>query len=219
MTTVLFGSIGTLADTSELQRAAFNEAFAAHGLDWEWSQAEYRELLADSGGERRIAAYAKSRGEQVDAAAVHRTKSEAFQRRLRTGEITPRPGVAETIARARDEGVRLALVTTTTPENVSALFEGLDGAVDPRSFELVLDLTDVSQAKPAPDVYRLALERLGESEDTCVAVEDNAGGVRAAAAAGVRVIAFPGENNAGHDFGEAAERVDALDLATLQAAA
>ena len=50
MPAVLFGSIGALADTSELQREAFNEAFDAHGLDWNWSRDEYRALLA---GQRR----------------------------------------------------------------------------------------------------------------------------------------------------------------------
>src|SRR5579875_2388832 len=67
MTAVLFGSIGTLADTSELQREAFNEAFREHGLDWNWSRDEYRELLRDSGGAKRIAAYAQERGDTVDA--------------------------------------------------------------------------------------------------------------------------------------------------------
>jgi phosphoglycolate phosphatase-like HAD superfamily hydrolase len=60
MPAVLFGSIGALADTSELQREAFNDAFRAHGLDWTWSRDEYQQLLAESGGEQRIAAYAES---------------------------------------------------------------------------------------------------------------------------------------------------------------
>ena len=36
MSAILFGSISTIADTSELQRQAFNQAFKAHGLDWDW---------------------------------------------------------------------------------------------------------------------------------------------------------------------------------------
>ena len=46
MTSVLFGSISTVADTSELQRQAFNDAFAEHGLGWTWERAEYRRMLA-----------------------------------------------------------------------------------------------------------------------------------------------------------------------------
>lgn len=50
MTALLFGSIGTIADTSELQREAFNAAFLRHGLDWSWDRATYRALLTTAGG-------------------------------------------------------------------------------------------------------------------------------------------------------------------------
>ena len=130
MPAVLFGSIGALADTSELQREAFNEAFRAHGLDWTWSQDEYRRLLAESGGEQRIAAYAEHTGDQVDAAAVHRTKSETFQQSLRTRPIEPRPGVVDTIEQADRNGVPVALVTTTSGDNVAALAQALRPQID-----------------------------------------------------------------------------------------
>ncbi len=215
MTTILFGSIGTLADTSELQRDAFNAAFREHGLDWEWSQDEYRRLLAQSGGAKRVAAYAEARGEEVDAAAVHQTKSEIFQRRLREGGVQARPDVVETIEAARADGVKVALVTTTTPENIAALKQALAPAVDLDAFDLVLDMTDVSDAKPSGDIYRLALERLDEDAADVYAIEDNIGGVKSATEAGVNVIAFPGENNADHDFSAAERRVERLTPADL----
>jgi hypothetical protein len=83
MSAIFFGSIGTIADTSELQRQAFNQAFALHNLDWNWSREEYRALLEQSGGAQRIEDYARSRGQLVDAKAVHRSKSEIFQAPLR----------------------------------------------------------------------------------------------------------------------------------------
>jgi HAD superfamily hydrolase (TIGR01509 family) len=210
MPAILFGSIGALADTSEIQRESFNQAFRDHGLDWNWSREEYQGLLAQSGGEQRIAEYAQSTGDTVDAAAVHRTKSEIFRTRLRSDGATPRPGVTDTIAEALKDGQQVALVTTTSPDNVAALGEALRGSVDLAQFSLVVDTTDVENPKPAPDAYRFALERLGEQAGDCVAVEDNAGGVRAARAAGVTVVAFPGENNVGHDFDDAAQRVEEL---------
>ena len=54
MPAILFGSIGTIADTSELQRQAFNKAFALHNLEWQWSRTEYISLLEKSGGTCRI---------------------------------------------------------------------------------------------------------------------------------------------------------------------
>ncbi|MET0998576.1 MAG: HAD hydrolase-like protein, partial [Marmoricola sp.] len=107
MSAILFGSISTLADTSEIQRQAFNEAFQAHGLDWHWERAEYVSLLEKSGGKDRIAAYAESLGQEVDAEAIHQTKSEIFQNTLATTELTPRPGVVETMEAAQRDGVKL----------------------------------------------------------------------------------------------------------------
>ena len=211
MPALLFGSIGTLADTSELQRAAFNEAFREHGLDWEWGQDEYRQLLTESGGEQRVAAYAQARGEDVDAAAVHATKSAIYQRKLTAQPVQPRSGVPETIAQAKEKGVKLALVTTTARENLDALAQSLSSSVDFGQFDLIVDRSAVDQPKPAPDVYLHALERLGESKDRAVAIEDNAGGLQAATAGGLTVIAFPGQNNAGHDFAGAQRTVDHLD--------
>ena len=73
MPAILFGPISTISDTSELQRQAFNDAFAEHGLDWNWGLDEYRALLTSNGGAARIADYAAERGDEVDAQAVHAT--------------------------------------------------------------------------------------------------------------------------------------------------
>lgn len=216
MPAVLFGSIGALADTSELQREAFNEAFRVHGLDWTWSRADYQRLLTESGGKQRIAAYAESTGDQVDAAAVHQTKSEIFQQSLRTRQIEPRPGVVDTIEQANRSGVQVALVTTTSGENVAALAQALRPQIDVDSFALVVDSSSVEQPKPAPDAYRYAIESLHEDAGDCVSVEDNVGGAQAAIAAGVPCVAFPGENNAGHDFPQSAHRVNELNFDDLQ---
>jgi HAD superfamily hydrolase (TIGR01509 family) len=217
MPAMLFGSISTIADTSELQRQAFNEAFETHGLDWRWEQEEYRDLLRSSGGSDRVAEYARSRGESVDADAVHRSKSELFQKHLGEAGLTLRPGVAATLKQARDNGFKVAFVTTTAPENVAALLDGLDD-LSASDFDLVVDRTAVEQPKPDAAVYAYALDQLGETADGCVAIEDNLGGVQSAAAAGVPVIAFPNTNTAGHDFDQADRRVDALDFADVQSA-
>ena len=51
---LLFGSIGVLAETSEIQRQAYNQSFEEHGLDWYWNIANYCELLKTPGGKRRL---------------------------------------------------------------------------------------------------------------------------------------------------------------------
>ncbi|GAA1904448.1 HAD family hydrolase [Nocardioides lentus] len=217
MTSLLFGSISSLADTSELQRWAFNKAFADHGLDWSWDREDYRAMLEGNGGADRVRAYAEQRGEQVDAEAVHAAKSVAFRESLRTDGVEPRPGVLETITAAKSLGMRVGLVTTTSPDNVAALLEALSPALGRDDFDVVLDTTSVETTKPDPAVYAKALAELGEEAGACVAVEDNVGGVAAAKGAGIACIAFPNANTAAHDFAEADTRVDTLDPAAVTA--
>lgn len=207
---VIFGSIGTVVDTSELQREAFNHAFAECGLDWHWARDEYREALRRSGGRSRIEAEAERRGESVDAREVHAAKSRIYQRMMEVSQIVPRPGVAETIRRAREAGLPVAFATTTSRENVDGVLRAVSDVLGENAFDFVTDRSMVETGKPDPAVFDLVVERLGASR--VVAIEDNPDGVRAAAAAGLACLAFPNENTRGHDFPGAARIVeDALD--------
>lgn len=216
MSAVLFGSISTLADTSELQRQAFNRAFADHGLDWRWDRDDYVAMLEKSGGSARIAHYAKSVGETVDAVAVHETKSTIFQESLATSPVPPRPGVVETIRGAKRTGLKVALVTTTSKDNISALLRALSPDVGPDDFDVIVDASDVDRPKPDAAAYVLAVTRLGEDPGSCVAVEDNVDGVESATAAGLTCVAFPNENTARQEFAAAERRVDHLDVDELR---
>ncbi|MEM7641813.1 MAG: HAD-IA family hydrolase [Pseudomonadota bacterium] len=198
MTALLLGSIGTLADTSELQRSAFNEAFRAHGLPWFWERGAYREMLRVSGGRDRIANQAEAEGRDVDAAAVHATKSALFQDMLQAGHADLRPGVLDAIQTTRAAGEKVALVTTTSAANVERLLDGL--AVDPALFDATVTRDDVPAPKPDPACYRHTMDQLALRAEACVAVEDNSDGVRAAQAAGIRCLAWPNANTEGHDF-------------------
>jgi HAD superfamily hydrolase (TIGR01509 family) len=214
MTAILFGSISTLADTSELQRRAFNDAFAAHDLDWNWGREDYASMLSSNGGASRIADYASSRGQDVDSDAVHSTKSELFRKLLDTDDLQPRPGVLETLTYARKQGFKTGLVTTTSAENVAALLKAL-GSEIADAFDVVVDSTHVETPKPSPAAYLFALDNLGEDAQNSIAIEDNVGGVEAASRASVRCVAFPNENTQGGDFAAAVDTVDQLDAATI----
>lgn len=217
MPAILFGSISSLADTSELQRRAFNEAFAAHGLDWNWSRDEYSSLLGSNGGQNRIADYASERDVEVDAAEVHATKSQIFRELLGTSGVSPRAGVLDTVELAKGEGISLGFVTTTSAENVAALLSALSPDISADTFDIVIDKSAVGDVKPDPAAYLYALEQLGEDSAGVVAIEDNVGGVAAANAAGVTCIAFPNQNTADSDFSSATTTVDALDAGTVLA--
>ena len=210
MRALLLGSIGTLAETSDIQRQAFNAAFAVHGLDWHWSRERYALLLLSAGGRDRIAAEAEARGVEVDVAALHRRKSELFQARVREEGLSLRPGLAEALARAEAENLPVALVTTTGRANVEAVLAGL--GLPTRRFALIADATQVRARKPAPEVYEMALRTLGVAARDALAVEDNPDGAAAALAAGIACIALPGALHRPETFPAAAERQAVLDL-------
>jgi HAD superfamily hydrolase (TIGR01509 family) len=215
MPALLLGSISTVADTSELQRQAFNQAFAAHGLDWRWDQDQYRAMLSGNGGRARIADYAQSLGQSVDAKAIHQTKSRIFQENLAASGLEPRPGVVDAVKGARSKGWKVGLVTTTSADNVAALLGALSPQLSAGDFDVVVDASQVERPKPDKAAYVFALESMGEAPGDCVAIEDNVGGVQAAVAAGVRCVAFPNENTTTADFAAARRRVNRLDADEL----
>jgi beta-phosphoglucomutase-like phosphatase (HAD superfamily) len=216
MPAILFGSVSTIADTSELQRQAFNKAFKAHGLDWCWHRDEYLRMLESSGGQNRIAEYADSLGQTVDAEAIHRSKSEFFQNSLAESQVKPRAGVVETIQGAKNKGLKIAFVTTTSQANISMLMDALYPSIQTTDFDLILNADSVDRPKPDKAAYTFALEKLGEKSDDCVAIEDNLDGVESAIAADLECIAFPNGNTAHHDFTKAHHVVYQLDFEELQ---
>ncbi|MEM1388375.1 MAG: HAD-IA family hydrolase [Pseudomonadota bacterium] len=202
MKAVFFGSIGSVVETSELQRAAFNAAFVEHGLDWHWDRDSYTAMLSHSGGADRIAQYAADRGVDVDASAVHRTKTARFAELLRSDPPAIRPGVAESLRAARQMGAKTALISTTAKISIDAVLDAHDGTLR----GLIDAATDAGEGfaqKPAPDAYNAMFARLGLSPTDVIIVEDNEAGLEAARAAGAYVIAFLGANTQHHDVSSA----------------
>jgi len=194
---LLFDVDGTLADTERNgHRIAFNRAFRAAGLDWDWSEDLYGELLAVTGGKERIRHYLQLHrpdfqppgdlGEFI--AGLHAAKTRIYTAMLEEGVIPLRPGVERLLREARKEGLRLAVATTTTPANVIALIRSTlsDAAVD--WFDVIAAGDVVPHKKPAPDIYVWAMQRLGLGPEQCLALEDSHNGIRAVRDAGIRSL-------------------------------
>ncbi len=130
--TVIFDVDGTLAETEEVHRRAFNQAFAEFGLGWVWDEALYRDLLRVTGGKERIAHFAARVGEpSLDPALIaelHQRKTALYAGMVEAGEVALRPGVPAFLDAARSSGMVLAIATTTTPANVEALLRSALGA-------------------------------------------------------------------------------------------
>ncbi len=189
---LVFGAIGVLAETSELQRQAYNLAFRQAGLDWEWDTERYREMLHRPGGMRRIADYAEAKGDLVDAEAVHARKVANFRAAVLRDGLTPRPGVIAMLQAAQAARLPVAWVTTTGRQTVDLMLAGLSGSLAEADFAFVGDRGMVENPKPAPDIYKRALEVLGLSPNEVLAIEDTPESAEAARGAGLDTIGFPG---------------------------
>lgn len=200
---LIFDVDGTLAETEEAHRRAFNDTFAKFGLDWSWSQDDYRVLLRTTGGKERMKAHASAIGTTIAddlVAQIHRVKTDRYGEILAQRDLALRPGIAELIAAARARGVRLAIATTTNRPNVDALIEATFGRPATDIFEVIAAGDEVKAKKPAPDVYLAALERLGLPASSCLALEDSKNGLRSANAAGIATVISPSRYTAGEDF-------------------
>lgn len=192
MKVLLLGSIGVVAETSELQRRAYNMAFAEHGLDWYWSVANYCELLRQPGGMKRLSSYASGALSDELIANIHQSKGTFFKALLEDG-IACRPGVADCLRACVKTGVKVGFITTTTQENIDILRGALKHHLDFDDFDLITTKADVAQEKPDGEVYRLAINRFGVAPEDIVAVEDTEVNQEAALQVGLLCYLFAGE--------------------------
>jgi HAD superfamily hydrolase (TIGR01509 family) len=216
---LIFDVDGTLADTEEAHRQAFNAAFIELELWWDWSPQLYAQLLKISGGEERIAHYIgtlrltpaeRARARSL-VSLIHGTKTRIYKDLLESFKLPVRPGVAELIGQARAAGVRLAIASTTTSANVEALVSAALGRGAMRWFDTVAAADSVANKKPAPDVYHRALQGLRLAAESCVAFEDSLNGLRAAEAAGLFTVVAPTRWNAAEQFDAAQLRLNTLE--------
>ena len=215
---IIFDVDGTLADTEDGHRKSFNKAFAESGLDWNWDAALYDKLLKVTGGKERIkyfvndflADFSKPDGFDEFVKNLHAVKTQHYTTMLGEGHIPLRPGVKQLIHDARTAGITLAIATTTTPQNVSALLEvglGKDWA-DYFAANGCGDI--VPHKKPAPDIYFWVLEKMGMSAADCIALEDSENGLRSSLAAGIKTFVTINQYTRNQNFTGAAGVFDDL---------
>ena len=99
--------------------------------------------------------------------------------------VEPLPGVRETIARLKSIPVPVGLASASLRQWVDATLAGIGLAAE---FDVTVSASEVERAKPAPDMYLTAAEKLGVPAAECIAVEDTRTGVASARAAGMYVV-------------------------------
>jgi HAD superfamily hydrolase (TIGR01509 family) len=208
---LIFDVDGTLADTEEAHRVAFNLAFERQRLGWTWSRTDYRQLLEVTGGKERIASYIGTlpltladRSRLLGLVpALHAEKTRFYTTVVQDGGLKLREGIARLIHEALDDGCRLAIASTTTAANIDALLSSTLGPRGQDLFSVIACGDQVRAKKPAPDIYKLALATLGLAPDQAIALEDSANGLRSAVGAGLWTLVTPTFWTQGSDFSSA----------------
>jgi HAD superfamily hydrolase (TIGR01509 family) len=208
----IFDVDGTLSDTErDGHRLAFNHAFKEYGLDWYWDVDTYGELLTVTGGKERMQYYAEKFLEKNNLPEnleslipeLHQAKTRYYTELLATGAIPLRPGVERLIKEARQRGFRLAIATTTTPENVTALLSHTLGPDSISWFEVIAAGDIVPEKKPASDIYDYALKAMKLTADECMAFEDSSNGIKSTTGANLHTIITINEYTKEHAFPDA----------------
>ncbi len=216
MSALIFDCDGVLCDTErEGHLPAFNQTFREFGLPVQWSEAEYGERLRIGGGKERMASLLteefvaaaglpRERDAQlVEVARWHKRKTEIYTGMVAAGRLPPRPGITRLIGEALDAGWTLAVASTSAQASVAAILNCAAGPRNAARFATVLAGDIVPKKKPAPDIYNLAIDRLGVGRADALVIEDSRNGLEAATAAGLRCLVTISSYTSQENFDEA----------------
>lgn len=208
---VLFDMDGTLTDNKHLHDVAW-QAFARQHLSIDLPLGDTR---FHGGTTVEIIETLLGRAVPTDEASMLHDLKENMYRTLAEGQLQVLPGLMTYLERLAQLRVPCAVVTNAVGENLPFTLRqlGLD-----RCFSVAIDGNMGASAKPAPDMYLLACEKLGVEPWECLVHEDSSVGIRAGRAASCRVAAMTtcmseedalqiGANWASPDFSEWMKRV------------
>jgi len=208
---LLFGSIGSIVETSEIQRKSFNKAFKQYGLNWNWTKHDYSNLLKKSGGKDRISRYAKKNKEVVNSTYLRNLKTKIFNNYLKKNQLKLRSGVKNLILFCNKKKIKLAFVSSTSLNNINAILYSLRNSINKKDFNFVGNSKLVKKFKPNPAIYLLALKKLKLKANDCLAIEDTQESLNSAKRAKIKCIIFPGKFHSSRKFSGAYKKVYRLN--------
>jgi putative hydrolase of the HAD superfamily len=206
---IVFDFDGLICDTEGAQVAAVSAVFEQHGATFPLDR--WLQTIGTSTAEDNWVPWL---AEQVTG-NFDRSRAFADFQAINAelvGALKPNPGVESILDMASSSGVPVAIASSSPSTWIKPLLVslGLSGA-----FPLVVSREQVVHAKPAPDLYLLAMKQLGlTNADRAVALEDSRNGSLAAVAAGMHCVAIPGPVTAQQDFSHVQLRLSSLATIT-----
>ena len=189
---VLFGSIGTVAETSEIQRRSYNLAFKRLNIDCYWNVANYCEMLKVPGGKDRIRNFTIPDIAEDLVDKIHNLKEEIYAELIEQEDIS-RIEFVEVFHHSKASDLKVGLITTTSETNIKSLSKALEDKVNFNDFDIITTSKDCLHPKPNPEIYRNALKKIGVSPCEAIAIEDTQVNLGESIAADINSILYPGE--------------------------
>ena len=189
---VFFGSIGTVAETSEIQRRSYNLAFNRLNIDCYWNVANYCEMLKVPGGKDRIRNFTIPNISEEDVDKIHNLKEEIYAELIEQEDVS-RIEFVEVFHHSKASDLKVGLITTTSEKNINSLSKALEDKVNFNDFDIITTSKDCITPKPSPEIYQNALRKIGVSPNEAIAIEDTQVNLDASMSANINSILYPGE--------------------------
>lgn len=205
---VIWDMDGVLADTAPHHLLAWQETFAKRGINF--TEADFKRGF----GIRNDAIIKNTLGEQLtpdEIETIARGKEATF-RRIIGKDVKPLPGALELLQALYDQGIRMAIASSTTIKNIRLIIGSLGIK---KYFKAVVTGHDVTEGKPSPLVFLLAAKRLGAEPKNCIVFEDAVAGVKAAKSAGMYCVAVA-NTHPREKLKEADLIVETLEMVTVK---
>lgn len=201
---ILFDVDGTLVDTNYLHTLAWSRAFVDAG---EWAPMNAIHRLVGMGGDQLVE---RLLGHPSEAAS--RARADRYAELI--DEARAFPGAADLLRRTHDEGLAVVIASSAVPDELDEMLEVI-GAGD--LVDATTSAGDVSEPKPSPEVFEVAMTAGGVDRERCLVVGDSAWDVRAARAAGLGCVAVESGGTSAHELREEGAVAVYRDVAELLA--
>ncbi|ACE83398.1 HAD family hydrolase [Cellvibrio japonicus] len=195
---ILFDHDGTLVDSEEVHYQLWREIMRAYAVDL--SAEEYRDYYSGIPTAKNALDLTVRHQLPIDAPSLAAQKHQVTRDYIARTAFPLMPHADATVRRFAATGAQLAVVTGSTRNCVDATLAAYQWQP---LFSTIVSSEDVSNNKPAPDSYLLALQRLGLSAQEAIAIEDTAHGLQAATRAGITCVAVRNAMSQSHDLSNA----------------
>ena len=202
---------GTIVETEDYHRLAYNALFKELGLSQNWSKQDYMDRLQTMGGNKFREVFSwlelpEEEYEETKNKLYHqKTKlyAELISADLKSGQLGLRPGICRLFAEVQDAGVPIAIATACVGWAAEQVIEAGLGKEFLESLAVLCGGESTERKKPHPDIYLLVAQKTGINPSDCVVLEDTRHGMLAAKSAGMSCLVTPSEFAQDHDLTEA----------------